>query len=125
MFGKILSLTLKPVTTCGKRFLSVILIIFVKLLHICLLNLINHISRNTILCTVKSTWPDVQHICLILFRMSGGVGLHKGPPPTSFSPVTSTYELAPKTFWLLVLTLSLHWCKISSLYLVPVPNYRT
>ena len=39
-----------------------------KLLLICLLNLINifhHISSNTVLCTVKSTWPCVQHICLI------------------------------------------------------------
>ena len=32
-------------------------------------------------------------------------------------------ELAPKTFYLLVLTLLPHWCKISRLYLVPVPNY--
>ena len=34
-----------------------------------------------------------------------------------------TLELAPKTFWLLVLTLLPHWCKISRPYLVSVPNY--
>ena len=30
-----------------------------------------------------------------------------------------------RTFWLLVLTLLPRWCKISSLYLVPVQNYWT
>ena len=34
-------------------------------------------------------------------------------------------EGAPNTFWLLVLTLLLPWCKISSSYLVSVPNYWT
>ena len=29
------------------------------------------------------------------------------------------------TFWLLILTLFPHWCKISRLWLVPVPNYWT
>ena len=48
---------------------------------------------------------------LALFRM--GVGGEAPPPCTSFSP-----ELAPKRFWLLVLTLLPHWCKFSSLYLV-------
>ena len=32
-------------------------------------------------------------------------------------------KLAPKAFWLLVFILLPHWCKISRLYLVPVPNY--
>ena len=33
--------------------------------------------------------------------------------PTSFSPVTSTnVGTSPKTYWILVLTLSLHWYKI-------------
>ena len=36
-----------------------------------------------------------------------------------------TEGFATKTVWLLVLTLLLHWCKISRLYLVPVPNYWT
>ena len=56
---------------------------------------------------------------LTLFRMEG-----KKATPTSFSPATSTdIGFGPKTFWLLVLTLLPHWCKISSLYLVPVPNH--
>ena len=36
-----------------------------------------------------------------------------------------TQELEPRKFWLLVLTLSPNWCKISRPYLVPVPNYWT
>ena len=45
---------------------------------------------------------------------------------TSFSSLTSTnVGISPKTFWLLVLTLLPHWYKISSSYLVPVPNYWT
>ena len=56
---------------------------------------------------------------LTLFRMGG-----KKATPTSFSPATSTnVGFDPKTFWLLFLTLLPHWCKISSLYLVPVPNH--
>ena len=53
-------------------------------------------------------------------------GEQKAPPPllTSFSPVTSTnVRISPKTFQLLVLTFLPHWCKISRLYLVPVPDY--
>ena len=47
-------------------------------------------------------------------------------PHTSFSPVTSTnVGTSPKTFWLLVLMVFPHWCKISILYLVLVPNYWT
>ena len=64
---------------------------------------------------------DVIKSPLTLSRMGGG---QKGPP-TSFSPVTSTNvkKLTPKTFWLLDLTLLTDWCKISSSYLIPVPNY--
>ena len=62
-----------------------------------------------------------EHLFLTLFRMGGQKA---PPPPTSFSPVTSTnVVISPKTFWLLVLTLLPHWCEISSLYLVPVSNY--
>ena len=43
----------------------------------------------------------------------GGGGVAKRPP----------IPVSPKTFWLLVLTLLSHWCKISSSYLVLVPNY--
>ena len=74
MYGKILSLPLKPVTTCGKSSISAVcqgfefnfvLIIFAKLFPICLLNLINIFHHISVLCTVKSTWPYVQHISLI------------------------------------------------------------
>ena len=36
-----------------------------------------------------------------------------------------TYELAPKTFWLLISNILPHWCKISRPYLVLVPNHWT
>ena len=63
-------------------------------------------------------FKDISEQVLTLFRMGGG--------PTSFSPVTSTnIRFGPQTSWLLVLTLLPHYCKISSLYLVPVPNYWT
>ena len=39
--------------------------------------------------------------------------------------LVQTLELAPQTFWLLVLTLFPHWCKTSRPYLVPVPDYWT
>ena len=57
----------------------------------------------------------------------GGEGWGEKTPSTSFSPVTSTNigTSPPHNFLLLVLTLLPHWCKISSLYLVPVPNYST
>ena len=58
----------------------------------------------------------------------GGRGA-KSPPP-SLLPVfpmqlLKTYELAPKRFWLLVLILLSHSCKISGPYLMPVPYYWT
>ena len=56
----------------------------------------------------------------------GGGGGGEKTPSTSFSPVTSTnIGTSPPKFLLLVLTLLPHWCKISGLYLVPVPNYST
>ena len=68
-----------------------------------------------------------SHLNLTLFRMEGKRE-KSSPLPTSFSPVTSIkklQEVVPKTFWLLVLTLLSHWCKVSNSYLVPVPNYWT
>ena len=56
----------------------------------------------------------------------GGGGGGKMALTTSFSPVISTMlELDPKMFRILVLTLLPRQCKISSSYLVPVPNYCT
>ena len=44
--------------------------------------------------------------------------------PTSFSPVTSTnVGTRPQNFLPFSLTLLTYWCKMPSLYLVPVPNY--
>ena len=69
----ILSSSLMLVTTCGKSSISAVwlgfeftfvLIIFAKLFPICLLNLINISNHISVLCTVKSTWPCVQHISL-------------------------------------------------------------
>ena len=67
------------------------------------------------------------YLFLALFRLGGwGEGVRKPPLPTSFSPVISIIVgLAHKTFWLVFITLLIDWCKISSLYLVPVPNYWT
>ena len=44
------------------------------------------------------------------------------PLPVFPLQLLQTYELALKTFWLLLLTVLLPWCKISSPYLVPVPK---
>ena len=45
-------------------------------------------------------------------------------PPTSFSPVTSTnVRISPQNFLTFSFNPFTDWCKISSLYLVPVPNY--
>ena len=53
------------------------------------------------------------------------IRFQKGPT-TSFSPVTSTnVGIGPQNFLTFSLTLLPHWCKISSLYLVPIPNYWT
>ena len=74
MYGKILSSPLKPVTTCGESSISAVWqgfeftflwIVFRKLFSICLLNLINIFHHISVLCTVISTWPYFQHICLI------------------------------------------------------------
>ena len=55
----------------------------------------------------------------------GGGGWQKGLP-TSSSPVTSTnVGISLEIFLTLVLTILPHWSKISSLYLVPSPNYWT
>ena len=58
--------------------------------------------------------------------VSGGEGTKSPSPPRSagFLPATSR-NVAQKTFWLLVLTLFPHWCKISRPYLLPVYNYWT
>ena len=61
--------------TCGKSSISAVwqgfelifvLIIFTKLFPICVLNLVNIFHHTSILCMVKSMWPQVQHICLIM-----------------------------------------------------------
>ena len=54
---------------------------------------------------------------LTLFGMEGRV--------KKFFPCNKRRHQSLKTFWLFVLTLFPDWCKISSLYLVPVPNYPT
>ena len=61
---------------------------------------------------------------LTLFRMGRRVG--KKVPPTSFSPVTSTnVGISPQNFLTFSFNPLIDCCKISSLYLVPVPNYWT
>ena len=46
------------------------------------------------------------------------------PPSTSFFPITSTnVGISPKNFLAFSFNPLTHWCKISSLYLVPVRNY--
>ena len=56
----------------------------------------------------------------------GMVGGCKKFRPASSSSVTSTnVRTSPENLRLLVLNILPHWCKISSLYLVPIPNYWT
>ena len=80
--------------------------------------------RLTTTLPVCLSIPSMDSSQLNIFRMAGG-----GKKPPSLLPLgfplqlLQTLELVPKTFWLLVLTLWPHWCKISSSYLVPVPNY--
>ena len=63
-------------------------------------------------------------ISLALFRM-GEKGSKRPSLPVFILQLLHTYELAHKTFWILVLTLLPHCCKIWRPYLVPVPNYWT
>ena len=56
---------------------------------------------------------------LTLFRMGRGAYQFFSCNPLQ------TMELASKSFWVLILTLLPHCCKVSSLYLVLVPNYLT
>ena len=95
-----------------------------KILKLFSMFYINQISRLFSRCNGYLYWVTdllFSNSPLALFRM----GSKKGPP-TSFSIVTFTkYELAPKTFWFLVLTLLPHCHKIPRLYFVSVPNYWT
>ena len=50
-------------------------------------------------------------------------GGQKSPLPVFPLQLQQMQELAPQSFWRLVLTLSPHLHKISRPYLVPVPNY--
>ena len=76
---------------------------------------------NTILLQLNERDVFEVVILLTLFRMWGQKA--SPPPPLPVSPLQllQTYELTPKTFWALVLTLLPHWPKILSSYLVPVP----
>ena len=57
--------------------------------------------------------------------MEGREGGSKPPRPNSFSSVTSpNVGFSPQRFLTFSLTLSPHWCKISSSDLVPVQNYQ-
>ena len=61
-------------------------------------------------------------VSLILFRRGGGGS--KKAPHTRFSLVTSTnVGISPQNSFTFSFNLLPHWCKISSFYLVPVPNY--
>ena len=63
----------------------------------------------------------ISYFTLTLFRIWG----KKAPLAVFPLQLLQRYQLGPKTFWLLILTLFPHWCKISSSYLLPVPNYWT
>ena len=79
--------------------------------------LICYPAVNFVLLAKGITLPTLYFYLYIRFQ--------KGPT-TSFSPVTSTnVGIGPQNFLTFSLTLLPHWCKISSLYLVPIPNYWT
>ena len=63
---------------------------------------------------------------LSLFKKGGRGGRVQKSPPTSFSPVTSTnVRISHQDFLSFSFTLLTDWCKISSLYLLPVADYWT
>ena len=60
---------------------------------------------------------------LTLFMIGGGGAWS---PPTSFPLVTSrNVRISPQNFMTFSFNPLPHWCKISSLYLMPVSNYST
>ena len=66
-----------------------------------------------------------NHMTLTQFKIRGEGRGKKAPLPVFPLQLLQTYELAPKTFSLLVLTLLPQSRKIPSLYLVQVPIYLT
>ena len=55
----------------------------------------------------------------------GGGGQKAHPLPVLPLSLLQKMEKVPPNFWLLVLTILPHWCKILRPYLVTVPNYLT
>ena len=79
-------------------------------------------------CWFKCWGNSGCFICLLTWIWSGTMkwklmGLLLTPFRMPSQPLFPLEVL--KTFWLLVLTLLPHWCKILSFYLFPVPNYWT
>ena len=104
-------------------FFWVIILTFnsLKNLDICLSG--SRFFRVQVLIFLCSNEFCTIHLACFLDR--GGEG-QKALPPTHFSPRNfNKLQLAPKTFWLLVLTLLPYWGNISSSYLVQFPNYWT
>ena len=77
-------------------------------------------SRITLRTSDAGKTNDVEiAVLLTLFKMGG-----KKAPYTRFSLVPSTNAgISPKNFLTFSFNLLPHCCKISSFYLVPVPNY--
>ena len=86
-------------------------------------------SKTCFLKAVHFSWGyrplnSTRFISLTLFRIGWG-SCKKAPIPVFPLEHLPTYELFPKTFWLLVFMLLLHCCEILRPYLVPVSNYWT
>ena len=87
--------------------------------------------RNKKILKLCLRWHILRNCCFVgevtFNPIQDGERRQKGPHRLPVFPLKllQTYELAPKTFWLLVVTFLPHWCKPSSFYLAPVPNYWT
>ena len=67
---------------------------------------------------------DLKPLAFLVNPIQYG-GRPKSPPTSFFSVTSAKVGISPQNFLILVLALLPHWCKISSSYLVPVPNYWT
>ena len=81
---------------------------------------------NSKISMIKNNYKLFQRVSTVFRMKEGGGGGEGGGKRTSLPifplKLLQTWDLAPKSFWLLVLIFLPHWCKISGPYVVPVPT---